>query len=51
MADHSLQIRPITGAFGGIDLAEDLANSRIAAIRRAWRAHPVVFFRASDQRR
>jgi taurine dioxygenase len=49
MADRSLQIRPIAGALGaelaGIDLAEDLDGSTIAAIRRAWLEHLVIFFR------
>jgi len=48
MADHSLQIHPIAGALGaeiaGLDLAEDLDGGTIAAIRRAWLDHLVIFF-------
>src|SRR5262249_36458238 len=48
MADHSLQIHPIAGALGaeiaGLDLAEDLDDGTIAAIRRAWLDHLVIFF-------
>jgi taurine dioxygenase len=49
MADRSLQIRPIAGALGaeiaGVDLAADLDVGTIAAIRRAWLGHLVIFFR------
>src|SRR5271169_984495 len=49
MADRSLQIRPIAGALGaeiaGVDLAGDLDDGTIAAIRRAWLDHLVIFFR------
>jgi taurine dioxygenase len=52
MADRSLQIRPIAGALGteiaGIDLAEDLDESTIAAIRRAWLDHLAIFFRGQN---
>src|SRR5215467_11195110 len=48
MPDRTLQIRPIAGALGaeiaGIDLAEDLDDGTIAAIRRAWLDHLVIFF-------
>ncbi len=49
MTRHSLQIRPVAGALGaeitGVDLSEDLDSDAIAAIRRAWRDHLVIFFR------
>jgi taurine dioxygenase len=49
MADRSLQIRPIAGALGaeiaGVDLAADLDDGTIEAIRRSWLDHLVVFFR------
>src|SRR5271155_1108581 len=49
MTSNSLQIRPIAGALraeiGGIDLTEDIDGETIAAIRRAWLDHLVVFFR------
>jgi taurine dioxygenase len=46
---NSLQVRPIAGALGaeigGVDLSRDLDGAMIAAIRRAWLDHLVVFFR------
>jgi taurine dioxygenase len=52
MPDRSLQIRPIAGALGaeiaGIDLAGDLDEATIAAIRRAWLDHLVIFFRGQE---
>ena len=46
---NSLRIRPIAGALGaeigGVDLARELDGNTIAAIRRAWLDHLVVFFR------
>src|SRR5271154_1272642 len=49
MTSNSLQIRPIAGALraeiGGIDLTEDIDGETIAAIRRAWLDHLVIFFR------
>ena len=48
MADRSLQIRPITGALGAeiaeIDLSADLDDGTVAATRRAWLDHLVIFF-------
>lgn len=45
----TLDVRPIAGALGaeihGIDLARDLDDSTVAAIRAAWLEHLVVFFR------
>ena len=44
-----LDVRPISGALGaeihGVDLAGDLADETVAAIRRVWLDHLVVFFR------
>jgi taurine dioxygenase len=49
MTDRSLQIHPIAGALGaeiaGVDLAADLDDGTIAAIRDAWLDHLVIFFR------
>ena len=49
MQSNSFEIRPIAGALGaeiaGIDLAQDLDDGAIAAIRRAWLDHLVIFFR------
>lgn len=45
----SLRVEPIAGALGaeitGVDLAADLSAETVAAIRRAWLEHLVVFFR------
>jgi len=52
MADHSLQIQPIAGALGaeiaGVDLAADLDEGTVAAIRGAWLDHLVIFFRDQE---
>ena len=44
-----LEVRPIAGSLGaeiyGVDLATDLADDIVAAIRAAWLEHLVVFFR------
>ena len=49
MIRNSLEIRPIAGALGaeigGVDLTEELDGETIAAIRRAWLDHLVIFFR------
>jgi len=49
MAERAIKVRPIAGAIGaeisGIDLARQLSQEAIAAIRRAWLEHCVVFFR------
>jgi taurine dioxygenase len=46
---RTLEIRPVAGALGaeilGVDLARDLTEDVVAAIRRAWLQHLVVFFR------
>jgi taurine dioxygenase len=47
-----LEIRPLAGAIGaeilGVDLAGDVDDDTIAAIRRAWLDHLVIFFRDQD---
>jgi taurine dioxygenase len=49
MAANTLDVRPVAGAIGaeilGIDLAHDLGDETIAAIRKAWLRHCVIFFR------
>jgi taurine dioxygenase len=49
MGTNALDIRPLSGALGaeilGIDLAHDVSDDTIAAIRAAWLEHLVVFFR------
>jgi taurine dioxygenase len=49
MPSNSLDIRPVAGAIGaeilGIDLAHDLGEESVAAIRAAWLKHLVIFFR------
>src|ERR1041384_2088620 len=49
MAGNALDIRPLSGALGaeilGIDLAHDVSDETIAAIRAAWLEHLVIFFR------
>jgi taurine dioxygenase len=46
---HACAVRPLAGAIGaeisGVDLSKDLAEETVAAIRRAWLDHLVVFFR------
>ena len=45
----AIDVQPIAGSLGadisGVDLAKDLDDQTIAAIRRAWLEHLVVFFR------
>ena len=52
MRRNSLQVRPFSGAIGaeisGVDLAEEVDDDTIAAIRRAWLDHLVIFFRGQD---
>src|SRR5918996_1160356 len=47
-----IQVHPIAGALGaeisGVDLSKDLADDTVAAIRRAWLEHLVIFFRDQD---
>jgi taurine dioxygenase len=49
LTGNLLDIRPSAGALGaeitGIDLSTDLDDDTIAAIRRAWLDHLVIFFR------
>ena len=44
-----LDVRPVAGALGaeiaGVDLAKDLTDEVVAAIRSAWLEHLVIFFR------
>jgi taurine dioxygenase len=48
----SIGVHPIAGALGaeisGVDLSTDLADDTVAAIRRAWLEHLVIFFRDQD---
>ena len=48
----SFKVEPIAGALGaeihGVDLARDLSEQTVAAIRRAWLEHLVLFFRDQD---
>ena len=52
MRRNSPEIHPLSGAIGaeisGVDLAGDLDDDTIAAIRRAWLDHLVIFFRGQD---
>jgi len=47
-----IEVRPIAGALGaeisGVDLSKDLSDAAVAAIRRAWLEHLVIFFRDQD---
>jgi taurine dioxygenase len=48
----TVEVLPIAGALGaeisGVDLSKDLADDTVAAIRRAWLEHLVIFFRDQD---
>src|SRR6266478_2702689 len=48
----SIRVQPVAGALGaeisGVDLAKDLSDDTVAAIRRAWLQHLVIFFRDQD---
>jgi taurine dioxygenase len=52
MPANSLDIRPLSGAIGaeigGIDLSKPLDDMIVAAVRRAWLDHLVIFFRGQD---
>ena len=52
MAANSFEVRPISGSIGaeiqGIDLSEEPGHNVISAIRQAWLAHGVIFFREQD---
>ena len=45
-------VHPVAGALGaeitGVDLAKDLSDDVVAALRRAWLEHLVIFFRDQD---
>ncbi len=45
----SISVHPVAGALGaeisGVDLAKELSDDTVAAIRRAWLEHLVIFFR------
>src|SRR5438552_2069301 len=47
-----ISVQPVAGALGaeisGVDLAKDLSDDTVAAIRRAWLQHLVIFFRDQD---
>jgi taurine dioxygenase len=47
-----MQVHPIAGTLGaeisGVDLSRDLSGDTVAAIRRAWLEHLVIFFRDQD---
>jgi len=49
MTANTLDIRPLSGTIGaeilGIDLAHEVSDETVAAIRAAWLAHLVIFFR------
>ncbi len=49
MTDERLAVAPLSGGLGaeigGVDLSLDLPDETVAAIRRIWLAHGVVFFR------
>jgi taurine dioxygenase len=48
----ALDVRPLSAAIGaeihGVDLARDLDDATVAAIRRVWLEHLVVFFRDQE---
>jgi taurine dioxygenase len=52
MTAPSISVEPIAGALGaeitGVDLAKPLGDETVAAIRRAWLAHGVIFFHDQD---
>jgi alpha-ketoglutarate-dependent taurine dioxygenase len=52
MAKNKIEVRPIAGAIGaeisGVDLGKELDEETVAAIRRVWLDHCVIFFRDQD---
>src|SRR5262245_35563593 len=48
----AFEVRPLSGAIGaeihGVDLARELADDTIVALRRAWLDHVVIFFRGQQ---
>jgi taurine dioxygenase len=49
MQSNAIDVRPIAGALGaevvGVDLGHELGDDTVAALRRAWLDHLVIFFR------
>ena len=49
---QSITVQPLAGAVGaevaGVDLARDLDDATVAALRRIWLEHGVIFFREQD---
>ena len=49
---QTIEVHPVAGALGaeitGIDLSAPLGDDAVAAIRRAWLGHLVIFFRDQD---
>src|ERR1700730_17088524 len=52
MARKRLDIHPLAGAIGaeifGVDLARELDSDTVAAIRKVWLDHLVIFFRGQE---
>ena len=52
MARTAIEVRPISGSVGaeisGVDLSGDVGDETIAAIRKAWLDHCVIFFREQN---
>src|SRR5438477_4799693 len=52
MSKKKLDIRPLSGAIGaeifGVDLAQELDAETVAAIRKVWLDHLVIFFRDQE---
>jgi taurine dioxygenase len=52
MTVRALVVEPVAGALGaevsGVDLSEPLDDATVAALRRAWLAHGVIFFRDQE---
>jgi taurine dioxygenase len=48
----AIGVHPVAGALGaelsGVDLSRELADDTVAALRRAWLEHLVIFFRDQD---
>jgi taurine dioxygenase len=52
MTNQPIEVRPLAGALGaeifGVDLSRPLAADTVAAIRRTWLEHLVIFFRDQE---
>ena len=52
MARSAIEVRPVSGSVGaeisGIGLSDEIDDETIAAIRKAWLEHCVIFFRDQD---